>query len=559
MKIRTNLVLSFVGLSLVVALSFTVSQYFSAKGRYEQDLRDKLEIIAHLASLSIDGDLHKTLRNKEDEDGDAYRQIQKILRDVKKSDPDIAFVYTMRKAADDTVIFVVDSTEDIEDFSHLGDVYEEVSPGQTEAFVKKSGTTLEKEFSADKWGTFLSAYGSIVTRDGTFDGIVGVDISIKKYEAAIHNLLLRAAILSIVITIIAVSIAFFLARAIAQPITALTPILQDVAAANLAGKVPYRLLQRKDEIGELSRSVETLKSNLREIVAELTSGAGMLLPSSAGLSSFAGELDANTSLLSSQVLAITSAADQSTGMVKSIATNASEVSESMSGISTALDEMNHSLHEINTNCQKEAAIVGTAESHTLATRALMDRLNASSNEIGKIVKVISEIAAQTNLLALNATIEAARAGESGKGFGVVANEIKVLALQTADSSQQIRDQIVEMQSNTSGAVKAIEEITQLIEQVTESSQIIVAAVHEQGGIIGEISRNMATSSEGAAAIAQHVEDSAQSLSAVLESMNNVNNVAVTTANSVLSVKQSSDDLRGLAVKLEEIVGRFKVA
>ena len=558
MKLRNNLILSFVGISLGVALTFTVSQYFTAKGRYEQDLRDKLKIIAHLASLSIDGEMHKTLLKKEDEGNESYIHIQKILKEVKKSDADIAYVYTMRKRADDnSVIFVVDSTEDMENFSHLGDVYKDVTPGQEKAFQPNAGTILEDEFQSDKWGTFLSAYGPVLDKGRNVDGIVGVDISIVQYQAAIHHLLINAAYLSLVITIVAVSIAFLLARMITQPISDIIPILKEIAEANLLAYVPVHLARRKDEIGHLGRSVENLKNNLRQIIAEISHGAEMLLPSSSSLASFAGTLELNTNSLSSQVLSVTTATDHSTNMITSIATNANEVSHSIATTSAAIDEMTLSLNEININCQKEVTIVQTASSKTKTTSNLMAQLDSSSNEIGKIVEVIKEIASQTNLLALNATIEAARAGETGKGFAVVANEIKMLAQQTADSSQQIREQIFEMQSNTNSAVDAIGEITLLIEQIAQTSQIIVSAVHEQGVIINEISGNMAISSKGASAIAQHVDDSAQNLSAVSASMRDVNQIANTTADSVESIKKDSFDLEQLALKLEKIVKRFR--
>ena len=558
MKLRNNLILSFVGISLGVAITFTASQYFTAKDSYEQDLRDKLKIIAHLASLSIDGEMHKTLLEKEDEGSESYVHIQKILKEIKKSDTDIAYAYTMRKrSVDNAVIFVVDSTDDMEEFSHLGDVYNDVSQGQKKALEPNAGTVLEDDFYSDKWGTFLSAYGPILDKDGTLDGVVGIDISIEKYRAAIHSLLINAAALSLAITIAAVLIAFLLARMITQPINVIIPVLKEVAAANLTADVPTHLARRKDEIGDLARSVENLKNNLRQIIAELSHGAQLLLPCSSSLSLFAGTLEDNTNSLSSQVLSVTAATDQSTKMVISIANNANEVSRSITTTSAAIDEMTLSLNEININCQKEAAIVQAASSTTRTTSDLMAQLDVSSNEIGKIVEVIKEIASQTDLLALNATIEAARAGETGKGFAVVANEIKVLAQQTADSSQQIRDQIFEMQSNTHNAVEAIEEITQLIEQVAQTSQIIVSAVHEQGVIINEISNSMATSSKGASAIALHVDDSAQNLSAVSGSMHEVNQIAITTADGVESIKKNSYNLEQLSSKLEEIVKRFR--
>ncbi len=120
----------------------------------------------------------------------------------------------------------------------------------------------------------------------------------------------------------------------------------------------------------------------------------------------------------------------------------------------------------------------------------MDKLGAAAKSIGKVVEVINDIADQTNLLALNATIEVASAGEAGKRFAVVANEVKELAKQTAQATQEIQKQVEDMQTNTESAIKAIDSVSKVIEEVNEISQTIVSAVEEQSATVNEISRNV---------------------------------------------------------------------
>src|SRR5207302_10345027 len=120
-----------------------------------------------------------------------------------------------------------------------------------------------------------------------------------------------------------------------------------------------------------------------------------------------------------------------------------------------------------------------------------DKLRVSSREIGEVIKVITSIAEQTHLLALNATIEAARAGEAGKGFAVVANEVKELAKETAKATDDISRKIEAIQNNTRGAVEAIGQIGQIIDQINDIQNTIATAVEEQTAVTGEISRNVA--------------------------------------------------------------------
>jgi methyl-accepting chemotaxis protein/aerotaxis receptor len=140
-------------------------------------------------------------------------------------------------------------------------------------------------------------------------------------------------------------------------------------------------------------------------------------------------------------------------------------------------------------------VQGTVEQAHRATERV-GMLSNAAVRIGDIVEMINGIAAQTNLLALNATIEAARAGEAGRGFSVVASEVKTLAEQTAKATGEIGRQITQIQSATQESVVAIKEISSSIEKVSEISSTIAAAIEEQGATTEEIARNVQHAAHG---------------------------------------------------------------
>jgi methyl-accepting chemotaxis protein len=177
------------------------------------------------------------------------------------------------------------------------------------------------------------------------------------------------------------------------------------------------------------------------------------------------------------------------------------------------------------------------------TNATVAKLGESSAEIGNVVKVITGIAQQTNLLALNATIEAARAGEAGKGFAVVANEVKELAKQTAHATEDISRKIEAIQGDARGAVEAIRQIGNVINQINDIQNTIATAVEEQTATTGEISRNIAEAASGSSEIALNITGVAQA--------------ARGTTEGASDTKQSADELSRMALDLQQLVGHLK--
>jgi methyl-accepting chemotaxis protein len=346
-------------------------------------------------------------------------------------------------------------------------------------------------------------------------------------------------------------------RWFSKRLAAVTNGLKDIAQGE--GDLRMRLpANTTDEVGDLAKWFNVFVDKLQKIITEIKGNAQTVSSSSEELSAVSTQLAANSEEMTSQSNTVASATEEATANVNNISAAAEEMSTSVRTVATAIEEMSSSLNEVAKNCQKESQIATTANNQTKSTRDLMERLGVSSKEIGKVIDVINDIADQTNLLALNATIEAASAGEAGKGFAVVANEVKELAKQTAQATEQISSQIEEMQGSTTSAVAAIEEVTKIIEEINAISHTIVSAVEEQTATINEIAKNVGGASQAATEIAKNVGESAKGLSEVSSNIQGVNKAATDTAGGVVNIKQSAQDLSKLATGLQTIINQFKV-
>lgn len=240
---------------------------------------------------------------------------------------------------------------------------------------------------------------------------------------------------------------------------------------------------------------------------------------------------------------MSAAAEQTTAQANLVSAAAEQVSGNTRTVSGSIDNLVASIHEIAKNAQDAASTARKAVEMASATSGTMAALGRSSQEIGAVIKVITSIAEQTNLLALNATIEAARAGEAGKGFAVVASEVKELARDTAKATEEIGGRIESMQGDTQRAVEAIAEIGKVIEQIDSLQTKIAAAVEEQSVTTGEISRNISEATTGTSEIAENIVQVAQA--------------AQSTAEGASNTQVSSQELARMAQALQRLVEEYK--
>ncbi len=197
-------------------------------------------------------------------------------------------------------------------------------------------------------------------------------------------------------------------------------------------------------------------------------------------------------------------ADQSSALVSAVASAAEETSVNVQTVSSGTEELSSSIEEIGRQVVTSAEIARKAVAEAGATDTTMQGLADNASRISMVVDLIQTIASQTNLLALNATIEAARAGEAGRGFAVVASEVKNLATQTAKATDEIRQQIVTMQTVTTSAVSAIRSIGTTIGEINDVTTAIAAAVEEQGAATREIARNISHAAAGTSEVSSNI-------------------------------------------------------
>jgi len=240
---------------------------------------------------------------------------------------------------------------------------------------------------------------------------------------------------------------------------------------------------------------------------------------------------------------MSAAAEQTTAQANLVSAAAEQVSGNTRIVAGSIDDLVASIHEIAKNAQDAATTARKAVELASTTSGTMSALGRSSQEIGAVIKVITSIAEQTNLLALNATIEAARAGEAGKGFAVVASEVKELARDTAKATEEIGSRIESMQDDTQRAVEAIAKIGEVIEQIDSLQTKIAAAVEEQSVTTSEIGRNISEATTGTSEIAENIVQVAQA--------------AQSTAEGASNTQVSSQELSRMAQALQQLVEEYK--
>nr|WP_281379037.1 methyl-accepting chemotaxis protein [Chthonobacter rhizosphaerae] len=342
---------------------------------------------------------------------------------------------------------------------------------------------------------------------------------------------------AVLIPIVGLLLAFFLARRITRPIFDLQSAMVAINAGSLGSVVQD--LNRPDEIGQMARSVEQFRLNeIRRLELQAADEARNRRDRVRHelVSSLIDEFKSTTNGLLLDVVGDVSQLSVASGKVVRLMEEGASKAESATGasrrVSDSVEQLSASASELADSVDEVAQKIVTSSTtvHQVATLSRSAKeevagLAYAAQQIGEVISMIRKVADQTNLLALNATIEAARAGEHGRGFSVVAAEVKDLANQTAHATTNIADHVAEIQSTTERAVMAINRISESMDTVQMTSGAISAAVEQQAASTGAISRNTAMAADGTKNVASDVRRVLDGVLGAREAIDDVNRVA----------------------------------
>lgn len=356
-----------------------------------------------------------------------------------------------------------------------------------------------------------------------------LDQGISNNTAAINRTITISSILIVITILLGLTAAYAVGRIIANPISLVNAEAAKVAAGDLTSSEIK--IANKDEIGQLAASFNTMLANLKDVAAQLQEKSNSVASSADQLSAGAQNVSAVSTETAASITEISSTVEQ-------VATNAQNVAEISVKTSDQAIEGEQAVNDVQVT-------MDAINQATEANGELIQSLNDSAEQIGKIVDFITQVADQTNLLALNAAIEAARAGEHGRGFAVVAEEVRELAEQSTNAAQDIYTLITTIQQQSNQAVTSMTETKTKVGEGTTVAQDVAERI---GGILDSV-QTIANEIQSVAAATEQVTATAENIAAAAEEQ---------TA-TMEEVSATSQDLASVAQELDTIAHRFKLS
>jgi len=419
-------------------------------------------------------------------------------------------------------------------------------PGEDKPAAKLSYVQLFKE-----WGWIV----------GTGIYIDDIDKAMAEQEKGIYSVLRQqklqiASIVAVMILVVGGLIGIFATR-ISKPIRKADLFFCDLSDGD--GDLTGRLnVKSNDELGHMAKSFNTFADKLQGMIGYIAKESVAINDSSCALGEISSGLSAVAEDTLNQSNTAASAVEEMSANMNIVSTSMENAAANVNAVASAIEEMTSTINEIAETSEKARVVTENAVSQSANASVSVDELGTAATEINKVLETITDISQQVDLLALNATIEAARAGDAGKGFAVVANEIKDLAKQTAQATDQIKERIDSIQTTTQATVSVIANIGNVVGENSEIVNTIATAVEEQSVTAREISQNVAQMSAVIQEVNTNVTESATVSQMVAEQIAQINNSSKTMNDNAQQVDESSHSLNSLAQSLDKLVSSYKI-
>jgi methyl-accepting chemotaxis protein len=422
--------------------------------------------------------------------------------------------------------------------------------GSMEYWFPKAGGTeqIQKMSSIRKfapWDMFL------------FTGVYMDDL-----EAEYETVMKRLGLAALAVLIVTVVFGVLVARNIGRPLVALEGKMEKLAGGDL--NIEVTEASRRDEVGLMARTVEVFRANGEALermrreqeemkaIAEAERKAALRQMADDFQEAIYGIVQQVTSTaqtLETSARSLSGTAEETARQATSAASAAQQTASNVETVSAAAEELSSSVAEISRQVVASSRIVDCAVHESDCTARDFEELSRTADQIGEIIHLIQQIAGRTNLLALNATIEAARAGEAGRGFAIVASEVKELARQTQHATEEISEQVGAIQQVVAQSADAIRSIGASIGEVETATTTIAAAIEQQDSATKEIARNVQEASTGSGELSH-------SMIGMTQAAGDTGSAATTVLSAAGMLAGESQELRR---KVDDFLGKIRAA
>ena len=347
----------------------------------------------------------------------------------------------------------------------------------------------------------------------------------------------------------------YVSRAITAPLGQIASTIHHAESSNdLSARVNSN---RRDEIGKLGRAFDNLLGKLQDIVSSVKQGAASIAGSSSQLRATSDQLDDGAVTMNDRSTSAAAAVEQLSVTMSNLAGQVSTIRDNMGQASQSVESLTDRIEAVAAHTSEAASAADAACQSARASNEKITVLGAAAKEIDHVIEVIQEIAEQINLLALNATIEAARAGAAGSGFAVVAHEVKGLAKQTSEATDDIRQRIESMQARTADTVSAIGKIVGAVEGVGKLSGEIADATQDQRSTARALRDQMGGTNTATMEASNAIGEAAEASQEISEQIAHVATGSDGTARAAAETKESSSELSRLSTTLSERLSQFR--
>lgn len=561
MRFGVKLFSIFLGFSIVISVCLVGTLYQFVFKKAERDL--KIQIQSHAYSLAstmsafIDGDKHQMIKTREDEKTEAYKDIQTVLRrfrDHNRNDKIyVQYAYTKaRTASADTLIYVVDAQEDDASIASIDPITKDTTYNFTPV-GQKIQITWQQDFSkavvsdfySDAWGTWITGGGPIYNSKGEIVAFAYVDVDGMKIYEELNNLKQRIVIVSALALLVLVAASALLSFSIANYINRPLSILHHGLKRIREGEFDYRVaIRTRDEFQELGEAFNTMTDNMQAMALQLSTSSKKIAESSNDVLAISKEQASTSSEQSISVTETTATMEELTSTSRYIAEN----SESVVNIAAETHQVTQKAVDLSQHTKDKIEEIRKKSDTDISE---ITELSRKMQKITDVMEIINNITEQTKLISFNAALEATGAGEAGKRFAVVAAEIRRLAENVAESTEEIKTTVTEVRmamdtlmKTSKDSAQKIREGVELVTKVSDVLQNILAAAQNTTESARQISLSTQQQRTASEQVVMTLKEISEGSKQFVKSSNHAASIAA--------------DLSALSEELKKTLAAYKV-